>query len=45
MEHAAEVCWTGGCSACRNLESSQTKMGRRLLGQAIQCLQWQCREI
>ncbi len=32
MEYAAEVWWTGGHSACRKLESSQMKMGRRLLG-------------
>ena len=32
MEYAAEVWWTGGGSACRKLESSQMKMGRRLLG-------------
>ena len=32
LEYAAEVWWTGGCSACRKLESSLTKMGRRLLG-------------
>ena len=31
VEYAAEVWWTGGCSACRKLESSQIKMGRRLL--------------
>ena len=30
MEYVAEVWWTGG--SCRKLESSQTKMGRRLLG-------------
>ena len=36
MEYAAEVWWTGGSSACRKLELSQMKMGRRLLGQAIQ---------
>ena len=32
MEYAAEVWWTGGQSACRKLELSQMKMGRRLLG-------------
>ena len=32
MEYAAEVWWTGGRSTCRKLESSQMKMGRRLLG-------------
>ena len=32
MEYAAEVWWSGGYSACRKLESSQMKMGRRLLG-------------
>ena len=32
MEYAAEVWWVGGRSACRKLESSQMKMGRRLLG-------------
>ena len=31
MEYAAEVWWTGGSSACRKLESSQMKIGRRLL--------------
>ena len=36
MEYAAEVWWTGGCSACRKLEASQMKMGRRLWGEAIQ---------
>ena len=32
MEYAAEVWWTGGCSACRKLELSQMKMGRKSLG-------------
>ncbi len=32
MEYAAEVWWTGRRSACRKLESSPMKMGRRLLG-------------
>ena len=32
MEYAAEVRWIGGRSACRKLESSQTKTGRKLLG-------------
>ena len=31
MDYAAEVWWTGGHSACRKLESSQIKIGRRLL--------------
>ena len=31
IEYAAEVWWTGGCSACRKLEPSQMKMGRILL--------------
>ena len=35
MEYAAEVWWTGGCSACRKLESSQMKMGKSLLGASI----------
>ena len=29
MEHA--VWWSGGCSACRKLESAQMRVGRRLL--------------
>ena len=36
MEDAAEVWLTGRRSACRKLELSQTKMGRKLLGEAIQ---------
>ena len=32
VEHAAEVWWSGGCSACRKLESAQRRVGRRLLG-------------
>ena len=32
VEHAAEVWWSGVCSACRNLESAQMRVGRRLLG-------------
>ena len=32
MEYADEVWWTGGQSACRKLESSHIKMGRKLLG-------------
>ena len=32
VEHAAEVWWSGGCSACRKLESVQMRVGRRLLG-------------
>ena len=32
MEYAAEVWSTGGRTACRKLESSHIKMGRRLLG-------------
>ena len=32
MEYATEVRWAGGHSACKKLESSQMKMGRRLLG-------------
>ena len=35
------VGWTGGCNACRKLESSQMKMGRDCWGKAVQ---WQCRE-
>ena len=31
MEHAAEVWWSGGRSACRKLESAQMRVGRRLL--------------
>ena len=31
MEYAAEMWWTRGPNACRKLESSQMKMGRRLL--------------
>ena len=36
MEDAAEVWLTRRLSACRKLELSQTKMGRKLLGEAIQ---------
>ena len=37
VEHAAEVWWSGGHSACRKLESAHMRVGRRLLGgQAIQ---------
>ena len=36
MEHAAEVWWIGGSSACKKLESAQMKMGKRLLEGAIQ---------
>ena len=32
MENVAEVWWTGERSACRKSESSQMKMGRKLLG-------------
>ena len=32
MEYAAEVWWIGGHIVCRKLESSQIKMGRKLLG-------------
>ena len=31
MKYADEVWWTGGRSACRKLESSQMKMGKRML--------------
>ena len=34
MEHAAEVWWSGGHSACRKLESAQMRVGRRLLGES-----------
>ena len=33
-EYAAEVCWTGGHSACRKLGLPQMKIGRRLLGES-----------
>ena len=32
VEHAAEVCWSGGRSACRKLEVAQVRVGRRFLG-------------
>ena len=32
VEHVAELWRSGGCSVCKRLESSQIKMGRRLLG-------------
>ena len=32
-EHATEVWWSGGHSACRKLESAQMRVGRRLLGE------------
>ena len=32
VEHAAELWWSGGRSACRKLESAQMRVGRRLLG-------------
>ena len=35
VERAAEVWWSGGCSACRKLESAQMRVGRRLLGKTI----------
>ena len=31
VEHAAEVWWSGGHSACRKLESAQMRVCRRLL--------------
>ena len=31
VEHAAEVWWSGGRSACRKLESAQMRVDRRLL--------------
>ena len=34
MEYAAEVWWTEGHNARKKLESSMTKMGRRLLGES-----------
>ena len=33
MERAAEELWSGGCSACRKLESAQMRLGKRLLGE------------
>ena len=36
MEYAAEVWWSGGRSTCRKLELTQMKMGKILLGQAIE---------
>ena len=32
VEHAAEVWWSGGCSAYRKLESTLRRVGRRLVG-------------
>ena len=32
VEHAAQMWWSGGHSACRKLESAQMRVGRRLLG-------------
>ena len=32
VEHAAEMWWSGGHSACRKLESAQMGVGRRLWG-------------
>ena len=42
--YAAEVWWTGGCSACRKLESAQMRVGKRLLGacNAVERQEWQC---
>ena len=34
VEHAAEVWWPGGPSACWKLESAQMRVGRRLLGES-----------
>ena len=35
-EHAAEVWWSGGCSACRKLESAQMTLVGDCWGKAIQ---------
>ena len=34
--YAAEVCWLGGRSSCRKLESTNMRVGRIFLGEAIQ---------
>ena len=36
VEHATEVWWSGVLSACWKLESAQMRVGRGLLGQALQ---------
>ena len=36
VEHVQEVWWSGGCSACRKLESAHMIVGKRLLGQETQ---------
>ena len=34
MEHAAQVWWSGGHSACKKLESAQMKVCKKLLGES-----------
>ena len=34
MEYAAEVCWMGGLTTCRNQESAQMRVGRRFWGES-----------